>query len=903
MSSDSLATDPTVSIIDLRCQVPPDVLAIGDEVPRLTWRVESQGAGARQLAYRIEAAGSADFADVVADSERVASADQVGIPAPGGALPSRATRFYRVRIETGAGWTDWSPVLRVEAGLLDPGDWTATAITLPDDPGSDRQAPLPLLRRGFTIEGTVAQARLYVTSLGVHRLTLNGSSVTDDLLAPGWTPYGKRLLSETYDVTGLLRAGKNVVAATIGDGWYRGRLGWGRHDRCRYGRTLALLAQLEVELADGSTVHVGTDADWRTSTGEVRSADLYDGSVIDLRAFQPGWDSPGFDDREWLPAEVVPVDTTIIEPRMAPPVRIIATEAVEPKLGSDGVVHLDGRQNIAGWVRLRVKGQRGDQVTIRHAEVREPDGSLHTRSLRSAKATDMYVLADDKEVWLEPQFTFHGFRHADVQADAQVIATEFVAISSATPARAHFDCSHAGLVRLHQNVAWSQRDNFVSVPTDCPQRDERLGWTGDAQAFAATASTLFDSQAFWASWLRDLALEQDDELGVPSVVPDVVVTGEARYGRAGWADAATIVPWAVYESYGDAEVLRDQFDSMRRSVDSLIGRRGPDGLLPESFQFGDWLDPDAPSDRPWETKADSGFLANAFFAHGARLAGEAAEVLGDDKVAAELGALADDMARLAWARWSDHARTNQTGCAVALGLHIASPGDRAAVAAELARMVREADGRVDTGFLGTPLILPVLTEMGHIDEAYLMLLRTEVRSWLYQVEQGATTVWERWDAIRPDGSIHPGDMDIPPGVEDDGSGGGGNMLSFNHYAYGAVIDWVYRNVAGISPSLESPGYRHTIIAPRPAAAIRWSDAGLESAYGPLRVAWRLDDDGTLRMDVELPFGTFGTLEAPITEASVIRIDGNEADQHARLDHGRHSIEVTAPHVVGEVRGG
>ncbi len=377
-----------------------------------------------------------------------------------------------------------------------------------------------------------------------------------------------------------------------------------------------------------------------------------------------------------------------------------------------------------------------------------------------------------------------------------------VAISSDTPRRGDFACSHPVLGRLHENVVWSQRDNFVSVPTDCPQRDERLGWTGDAQAFADTASTLFDAEAFWRSWLRDLALDQHPTLGVPTVVPDVVIDGEPRFGRAGWADAATIVPWSVYEAYGDPSVLADQRDSMAQWLESLAARRGADGLLPPSMQFGDWLDPDAPSDRPWKAKADSTYIANAFLVHSAHLTADAARALGDGALEARARWLADDVAPRTWERWRDHALTTQTGCAVALRLGVAPDADRPAVAATLARLVRDADGRVATGFLGTPLVLPALAEFGHLDEAYLMLLRRDDPSWLYQVEQGATTVWERWDAIRPDGSIHPGTMAPPPDMTGSDEE---HMLSFNHYAYGAVIDWVYRHLAGLAPDRAAAG--------------------------------------------------------------------------------------------------
>ncbi len=852
-----------------------------------------------QLAYEIQSSGSTAFEQVLDSTGEVRGDEQSGVLAPGEPLESREIRHYRVRIETGAGWGKWSSVLTVEAGLHEAADWTAEAVTLPDDPGSERQSPSPLLRHEFDLPAAVEKARLYVTSLGVHRVALNGQPITDELLNPGWSSYDHRLLAATYDVTALLSSGRNVVSGALGDGWYRGRLGWDPTggDRARYGTDLGLIAQLEIELTDGSSMRVVTNEEWLASTGEIRSADLYDGSVIDFRARQAGWERAGFDAAGWAPVAVIPYDRSLIRARMVSPVREVETLPTTILSQPGSPIILDGGQNLAGFVRLRVKGKSGDQITVRHAEVLESDGALHTRSLRSAKATDVYILADEAEVDLEPIFTFHGFRYAEVESEAELVSSEIVAISSALPKRGWFECSEPALNKLHENVVWSQRGNFVSVPTDCPQRDERLGWTGDAQAFAPTACSLFESEQFWASWLEDLALDQDDVLGVPSVVPDVVLGGEARFGRAGWADAATFVPWAVYESYGDAEILRRQFDSMRRWVDSLVNRRDDDRLLVSSFQFGDWLDPDAPSDRPWEAKADSTFLANAFFSRSARLTGEAADLLGDPPSGSRYRLLADALADATWARWQEHIIETQTGCAVALSFGIVPEVERQRIEDALADLVRQSEGRVATGFLGTPLVLHALAGGDRFDEAYQMLLRRQHPSWLYQIEMGATTVWERWDAIRPDGSIHPGDMAPPPGM-DDQEGAGGHMLSFNHYAYGAVVDWIYRHLAGIAPDRSRPGYRHVVFAPRPPAGIEWAHASIDGSLGQSSIEWQIETGGDLSVDIVLPFGASGSFIAPATEGSKIVCDGIPSDEEVTLGPGSHRLSVTNPRISG-----
>lgn len=888
------------AVASLSCQLPEGVIGLGKEPVRLSWLVTSPEDHPQQTGYEIQSSSSPDFADLLATSGEVAGSQQVAVSAPGPVLKSRERRSFRVRIETEAGWTDWGPTLEIESGLVEATDWSAEGITLAGDPGAEYQAPVPLLRREFDLPSDISQARLYVTALGICDVAINGAPVSDELFNPGWSTYRHRLLSATYDVTHLLRSGRNVISGALADGWYRGRLGWNPEgDRCNYGEELALIAQLEVATSDGQFYRVVTDESWKASIGSVRSADFYDGTVTDLRQEQSGWASPGFDDSHWDQVKLVPYDKTLIQPRVAPPVRRIASLHPEVTKKLDGIVALDGGQNIAGFVRLIMRGQRGDEVRVRHAEVLGPDGSLHTHPLRSAKATDIYTLASDETVTLEPVFTFHGFRYAEVESEAELLSAEYVAISSDLTPRSTFECSHPEINHFHENVVWSQRDNFVSLPTDCPQRDERLGWTGDAQAFAPTACTLFDSQAFWLSWLTDLSLDQHDELGPPAVVPDVVIEGEARFGRAGWADAAAIVPWAVYESYGDPTVLERQFDSMARWVDSLVTRREPDGLLGPAMQFGDWLDPDAPMDRPWEAKADSVFLSNAFFSHSARLLADAATTLGKaPEMADQYHRIADEVASLTWERWGDHIRETQTGCAVALQFDIVPEVDRSEVAATLARMVRKVGGRVSTGFLGTPLVLPALSFSGYFDEAYSMLLRKDFPSWLYQVEMGATTVWERWDAIRPDGSIHPGTMSTP---FEEGESEEGNMLSFNHYAYGAVIDWVYRHLAGIAPDMAEPGYRRIVFSPRPADGISWARASIDTPYGRAAISWRLERDTGLVADIEVPFGSSGIFVAPATAESTIRLDGHKHGDHIDLSPGHHLVEVTRPLVADASR--
>ena len=879
------AADAATRVVALRTQHGPGLLGVPRELLRMSWRAETDDAGARIEGYQL--AEGPEGAELFA-SGPVASTRFAGVAIPG-ALAPRERRAFAVRVATTTGWSPWSEPLVVEAGV-DGRELEASVI------GTDTPAdgPVPLLRTEFTLDRVPASARLRLSALGLVDAWINGARATDALLTPGWTSYQERILVDTLDVTGLLHEGTNVIVLAVADGWYRGSYGFARRQAI-YGDRTGALAQLE---ADGEIV-AKTDASWRAGFGPLRSASIYDGTVTDLRLHDPAVHEPGFADEAWVAASVIDVDPARFEPRSAPPVRVVA-ELPMVVSHHEGRTRLDGGQNVSGWVRLVVRGRAGDVVTVRHAEVLEPSGDLHVKALRSAKATDVYTLDRDGAHTLEPAFTFHGFRYADVEG-AEVVSATAVSISSDLAPRSTFSSSHEALDRFHSNVFWSQRDNFVSVPTDCPQRDERLGWTGDAQAFAATANTLMDTEAFWMSWLRDLEIDQTDPGGVPAVVPDIIRPQDMlmggvpteNMGRAGWADAATIVPLAVYESYGSTEVLARQRSSMRRWVEHLRRRAGDGVLLPTGdFQFGDWLDPDAPGDRPWEAKVSSDFVSNAFYAHSARLLARAERILGDPDSAAEYAALADRVAAATFERWGEEAVLTQSGAAIALEFGLAPTARRAEIADGLAENVRRENGRIATGFLGTPLVLFALSRSGHLDEAYLMLLRREAPSWLYQVDRGATTVWERWDAILPDGSIHSGAMDALP--TEDASEDDTGMLSFNHYAYGAMIDWVYRTVGGLAPDADDPGYRTVHVAPRPAIGLDHASASIDTPQGRLAIDWRLDG-GSFEATLEVPFGSRALLDLPATADSVVTVDGAAAP--AELGHGTHRIVVTAPAVA------
>ncbi|MCS3843559.1 alpha-L-rhamnosidase [Microbacterium sp. AK031] len=878
---DTTRRDIETVVTGLRTQHGDGLLGVPEHGLRLTWRSSSTRPGASQVAHQL---ATGRPGEELVQGDIIVGADSVAVSA--GDLPAGERRSFAVRVATDAGWTEWSEPLTVETGLATD-DIRAVVIGIP----TEVEGPSAVLRTTFAIDTVPERARLRLSALGVVDAWINGRRATDAVLTPGWTSYKQRVLLDTVDVTALLHDGENTIVLVVGDGWYRGRMGFANRTEI-YGERSGAIAQIDSELG----IHVATDETWRGGFGAIRSASIYDGTTTDLREAPVGVHNTDFDDSLWQTTEVIESDLSRFEPRSAPPIRVVA-EREMTRTERDGAVQFNAGQNVSGWVRLVVRGSAGDIITVKHAEILEPSGDLHTAALRSAKATDVYTLDREGEHTLEPQFTFHGFQYAEVTGAAAVVSATAVAVSSDLPARSTFRSASPALDQFHSNVFWSQRDNFLSVPTDCPQRDERLGWTGDAQAFAATASTLMDSEAFWLNWLRDLEADQTDEGGVASVVPDIIRREDMRMGgptvdnmgRAGWADAATIVPWAVYESTGSAEALVQQLDSMRRWVDHLRRRAGADIVLPtEPFQYGDWLDPDAPGAQPWKAKVSSDYVANAFYVHSARLLARAERLVGDRVRAAEYDALGDRVAEATWQRWGAEAIGSQTGAALALEFRIAPDDERAAIADRLAENVRSEAGRISTGFLGTPLVLFALSNSGHLDEAFLMLLRREAPSWLYQVDRGATTVWERWDAILPDGRIHGGDMDAGS------TEGGGSMLSFNHYAYGAMIDWVYRTVAGLSPA--EPGYRVTKIAPRPAVGLEHAAASVDTSYGRLAIDWHLDG-GAFHASVEVPFGVRAQLDLPTTAESVVTVDGAPAP--GVLDSGTHEITVTAPAVAAQ----
>ncbi|WP_116953013.1 family 78 glycoside hydrolase catalytic domain [Jiangella endophytica] len=847
-------------------------LGIGERRPRLSWTVTAEGPW-RQAGYDVELTRRGAPRVVT-----VESAEQVLVPWPDDPLTSRERVSVRVRLHGDDGsTTGWSAPTTLEAGLLEPADWTAVPVggAWDEEPESDDRRP-SLVRREFTAGDGLVAARLYATAHGLYEAELNGRRVGDDALSPGWTVYPEHLRYYTYDVTALLRPGRNALGAWLGDGWYRGRLGWNGGFRNLYGTDLSFLAQLELTYADGRVETIATDAGWRAAPSPILRAGNYDGEDYDARAEQAGWSEPGFDDAGWTPVAVRERDVTTLKAPTGPPVR--CTEELRPAAvltTPSGRRVLDFGQNLVGRIRIRVTGPAGGTVTLRTAEVLQ-DGELYARPLRGARSTDRYTLAGrpDGEEW-EPRFTFHGFRYAEVSGwpgdlDDAVAAGAVVARVYHTDVErtGWFECSDPLVNRLHENVVWSMRGNLVDIPTDCPQRDERVGWTGDIQVFGPTAAFLYDVSGTLAGWLRDVEREQLPDGTVPWYVPVIPAkkTWTPIRPGAAWGDVATFLPWTLYERYGDAGVAADQFESARRWVDLVERLAGPDHLWDDGFQLGDWLDPAAPPDDPADARTDRHLVATAYFAASARRVSWLAGVLGRDAERDRYAALADavDAAFAAAYVGPDGRMTSDAQTAYALGLRFGLVPDdlRAAAGRRLGELVRADGNRIATGFVGTPLVSDALTDAGELDTAYDLLLQRECPSWLYPVTQGATTIWERWDSLLPDGTVNPG-----------------TMTSFNHYALGAVADWLHRTVAGLAPA--EPGYRRVRFRPRPGGGLTSARARHRSPYGEVAIEWRVEA-GELVVTTQLPVGTTGVLEPPHGAA-------------VELAPGRHEHRSAPPH--------
>jgi alpha-L-rhamnosidase len=853
----------------LRCEYRVDPLGVDERVPRLSWALESEERGQVQSAYRILVAGSEEDLEaeenLLWDSGRVESGRTVGIEYEGEALRSGSPCVWKVRVWDGTG--DPSPYggpAEFEMGLLEKSDWEGAWISAGKGPAGDMEppsgeefddlanglAPSPYLRREFPLDKPVSMARLYATARGVYELYINGNRVGNDMFAPGWTDYDRRIQYQTYDVTPLLADGPNALGAILGDGWFAGFVGFDpKHRGAHYGARPQLLAQLKVEYDDGTTEILATEGSWRCSTGPILYSDFLVGESYDARREMPGWAEPGFDDSGWYGVEAEEIEDTNLVAQPDEGVRVIeeleAKTVTEPESGRY-VFDLD--RNMVGWVRLKVEGEAGTKVTLRHAEALNPDGTIYTENLRSARQTDTYILkGEGKEVY-EPRFTFHGFRYVEVTGypgEPQLEAVSGCVVHSATPPSGTFECSSSLVNKLQENIVWGQRGNFLSVPTDCPQRDERLGWMGDAQIFVRTASFNMDVAAFFEKWMTDVEDAQSPEGAFPDVAPLLRGSGliDLRWGAPAWGDAGIIVPWTIYRAYDDRRIVESHYDAMARWMEYLH-EANPDLIRKNRMgnNYGDWLSPKG-------DHTPKHLLATAYWAYDAKLIAEMAEATGRHDDASEYRHLNERIkAAFEEAYVSTDGRIEgdtQTCYLLALHMDLLPEDLRSAAAEHLVRTIEGEDWHLSTGFAGVGYLCPVLTEAGYMDVAYRLLGNETYPSWGYTIKNGATTIWERWD-----GWTEENGFQSP------------NMNSFNHYSLGSVGEWLYRYVAGID--LGTPGYGRIVIRPCPGGGLTHASGAYDSVRGRISSSWKIEDNRFV-LETLIPPNTTATVHVPSTD--------------------------------------
>ena len=736
---------------------------------------------------------------------------------------------------------------------------------------SSSGGPAALLRKEFAVAKPVRRAHARATALGSYQLFINGRRVGSDALTPDWTDFRKRAICQTYDVTDMVQEGRNAIGAILGDGWYASPLGW-VHQRNGFGPPPnRLLAQLTVECADGTSETVGTDSTWKCAASPIQQSEIYDGEIYDARHEEPGWDTAGFNDASWsgaLPAP--PAGRIAVDAQESPTIRV--TESLDPvttKTVGEGLCIVDMGQNLAGWARITVQGESGDEIRLRFAEILSPDGSIYRENLRSAEATDVYVLRGGGPETFEPHFTYHGFRYIELSGPPEVVKSARItalAAHTAVPPTAEFHCSSDLVNRVWKATTWGIRSNLMSVPTDCPQRDERLGWTGDAQAIWGTACYAFDMAPFTAKWMRDMRDAQSPEGGFPDVAPRIIADGN---GAPAWGDAGVIVPWTAYRRYGDTRIIDDNWQAMERWMEFIRGQN-PDHLRLKGRgnDYGDWVgfDETTPKD----------LIATAFWALDAKYMAEMAKATGRTQRAEAYRELFGKIRAAFIGRFvtaSGKVGSGSQTCQIlALNTGLVPDDLRSSATTVLTDDIRQRGTLLSTGFLGTVWLMPVLTENGANDLAYALLLQDKCPSWGYMIRKGATTIWERWNGDRGD-----------PG-----------MNSFNHYAFGCVCEWLFKYAAGIDQPSDDAGFGRIRIKPHPGPGIDQMKASYQSVHGRIASQWETTG-GQLMLTATIPPNTTAEVHVPMPKGGAAAITAPPEARFVR-EEGDRAVYAVAPGV-------
>jgi len=875
-----------LKVRDVTVEYKKNPTGIDTRKPRFSWKITGTGTGIMQTAYSIRVATDQKFpkSKMIWQSGKRGSDESVLIEYNGPALKSGQKYFWQVKVwDNKKRQSKWSETAYWETGLLSPSDWKAKWIEMQGD--TLRYAPSPHFRKEFSVTKPVAKATVYVTSHGLYELHLNGKKVGDQVLTPGWTSYGKRLQYQVFDVTNQVTRGKNAIGAVLGDGWYRGTLGWSNNWSI-YGKRLGLLMQLRIIYADGSEDLIITDETWECNNdGAIRMSDIYNGEEYDAGKKLTGWNRPDYNDQSWEKVRTGNYSNNLIASESVPVRKIEEIKPVKIFTTPKGSLVADMGQNMVGWIRLKVTGPKGTVITVRHAEVLDKYGEFYTENLRSAKAQFNYTLSGAGEEIYEPRFTFFGFRFIEVTGFPGILSADNitgVVVHSDMRPTGIFECSNPLLNQLQHNIKWGQKGNFVDVPTDCPQRDERLGWTGDAQAFSRTAAFNHNVAPFFTKWLKDVALDQKPGGEIPDVIPDVLNRQDAKTASpsAGWGDVAVIVPWTMYTVYGDRHLLEVQYPSMKAWVEYIRNRAGEDYIWNGGSKYGDWLFYHPPVNNHSEPDGhtDHDFIATAFYAYSTSLLADAAKELGktdDEKYYRELFNKIKTVFINEYVTPAGRVGTNsQTSYVLSIMFDLLPENLREKAAQFLVDDIKSRRNHLSTGFLGTPFLCYVLTQTGHSDVAYDLLLQETYPSWLYPVRMGATTIWERWDGQKTDSTFQDAGMN-----------------SFNHYAYGAIGDWMYRVSAGLDA--KSPGYKKLLIKPYISDKLTYAKATFESLYGTVVSGWERKE-GKIIVKVIIPANTTAEILLPEGDPEQISESGTAVMGNRKLlsvgkENGRTAI--------------
>jgi alpha-L-rhamnosidase len=886
----------------LTCEYRQNPLGIDIRKPRISWQIQSNRRGTIQQAYQYQVSLTKDnFEQPLWDTGYMKSDQSLHITYEGPELSSCTRYYYRVKVWDHFGnESDWSSVSWWETAFFDAGEWKADWITPNPQELAPESEPAFLLRKEFELKAGIDSARIYATGFGLYELHLNGERVGDELLAPGWTSYDKRLQYQTYGVTAQLKSSSNAIGVMLADGWYKGNLAW-EGKRNFYGDKRGILLQLSVRYLDGTEEVIVTDPTWKASTGQILFSEIYHGEIYDARLEQTGWCNSGFNETNWKSVVVHNFQLTNLIAQENNPVRVTETlQPIRAFVAPNGDSVIDMGQNMVGRIRFKVQAPSGTNIVLKHAEVLDKDGNIYFGNLRSARQTIEYISKGEGVEEYAPAFTFQGFRYVKVEGyplqDGVLPVANFVGevIHTDMEQTGVFETSNQQVNQLQQNIVWGQRGNFVDVPTDCPQRDERLGWTGDAQVFIRTALFNYQGGPFFTKWVRDLMADQFEDGGVPFVIPDVLPDGESS--STAWGDAAVICPWTVYLVNGDKRLLAEQYESMKKWVEFITLQGDNEYLWNTGFQLGDWLGLDA-KENSYIGATARDLIATAFYAYSTRLVRDAAVVLGkaeDVRHYSEL--LSGIILHFNQEFITPNGRlTSQTQTAYVLALvfDLVDGKIRERAAFELNELVLENDYHLTTGFVGTPYLCFALSNNGYHETAVKLLLQDTYPSWLYSISKGATTIWEHWDSIKPDGSFWSDDMN-----------------SFNHYAYGAIGDWMYRVVAGLDMDEGEPAYKRIRIQPRLGGAeLTHVKAAYHSMYGKIVSAWVITED-EVRVVVEIPVNTTAEIilpnavltdvlegDIPITDSDGILSQTN-AGNGVRLEVGSGVYRFVYPNVKG-----